>query len=184
MSNDKRMVWLGPVRLDAFKACAKLLGRALGVTHCRSLDALARAFGWLSFSELNCHPDLGESGGICVTGSFDEIYDLWCGQVIASYGLESRSELDVIDRLQRTFRRVLRKDPLARNCVGSEHQCGGESPRNVRDPMLRAGNWRDAEFRQWIGQIVDRGKPDGRNYDDLCGAAERESESRLEDEFA
>lgn len=183
MSDEKRMVWVGPVRLGAFKACAKLLGRALGVAHSRSLDALAKACGWLSYAELICHPQLEHGGCVCAKGSFDEIYDLWCGQVVASYELESRAQLDVIERLQKAFRTSLRNAPVECDSEAGEHPCDVTVPRNIHDPMLQARDWRDAEFRQWIGHIVDLGKPKVRDGDDSSDAAERESINRLAEEF-
>lgn len=112
MTNSSRLTWLGPVRLKDFKACAKVLGRELDVPYSRSLDALARSCGWLSYREMTLHPDPRNGAGVPVVGAAEHIYDLWCQQVVVSYGLQDRERLNAIARLPRSFRYVLAREPV------------------------------------------------------------------------
>lgn len=182
MSNSKRLKWLGPVRLDGFKACAKVLGRALGVPHNGSLEALARSCGWLSYWELNRHPDPRHGAGLPAKGSLEEIYDLWCKQVVISYGLRSPAELDAIEQLPKLFRYVLKRDVARPAQAPGPSQVEEGMPCVIHDPMLRASDWRDAEFRQWIRGVVDRTKPKARDDDALLGDSGLDEVKRLEED--
>lgn len=181
MSNSKRLKWLGPVRLRDFKACAWALGRALHVPHCGSLDALAQSCGWLNYRELTLNPDLKDGQCVPVSGSAEEIYDLWCQQAVVSYGLRSRAEFDAIERLPSLFRYVLAPDAPKPARSAERDRDDEDVPRTVRDPMLRAGDWRDAEFRQWVSGIVDRSKP--KRADASDARARCDELKRLEEEL-
>lgn len=183
MSNRTRLTWIGPVRLNSFKACAKALGRALGVPHCGSLEALARSCGWLSFSELNRCPDPRQGAGVSAMGSDEEIYELWCQQVVVSYGLRCRAELDAVEQLPKLFRYLRVPSAHKPSDVAARGQDEDGVPRTVRDPMLRVADWRDAEFRQWIGGVVARTMPKRRDVSDERGDAALDELKRLEEEL-
>jgi hypothetical protein len=162
MSKSKHPRWLGPVRLQAFKACAKTLGRALGVPHSHSLEALARACGWMNYWDLLNRPDPRGGAGSPRVRPEQEVYDLWCRQVAFSFGLQDRTSLDAVERLPTLFQHLLVRQ-YAQSPVASEQaQEEEEQPAHLQDPMLRAGDWRDAEFRQWLGGLVGRTSSQGR----------------------
>lgn len=183
MSKRTRLKWIGPVRLDSFKACAKALGRAFGVPHCGSLEALARSCGWLSFWELNRYPHPRHGAGVPVMESDEKIYELWCQQVVVSYGLQGRAELDAVEELPKLFRYLRVPSGHKASDVAARGQDEDGVPRTVCDPMLRAADWRDAEFRQWIGGVVARTMPKRRDVSDGRGDAALDELNRLEEEL-
>lgn len=183
MSTIKRLKWLGAVRLDAFKACAKVLGRALDVPHCRSLDLLAQSCGWLSYRELTLDPDPRHGAGVPASGSLFDVYDLWCIQAIQSYGLQDRVALDAIELLPKLFRHLHVHLP-SRHPEADEHaQDEEDQPGQVHDPMPQAGDRRDAEFREWLSGLV--GRTNGQRRDSAGSPSETEVEElwRLQEEL-
>lgn len=163
------------VRLEALKRCAKLLKRAADLPHSRALEVLAVSFGWKSYYALLHGAGPVSYVGDMAPGAAALYFQDWCARVLAEIQLE---ELHCPIDLAIWFNRM-----TAGSAAPVQRGCEAVVPRHVHDPMLEACNWRDAEFRQWIGQIVDRGKPNERDCDDLCDTAERESINRLE-EFA
>jgi hypothetical protein len=113
----------------------------------------------------------------------EEVYELWCQQVAISYGLRFRADLDAIEQLPKLFRYLRAPSPYRSAEARGQDQDEDVVPCTVHDPMFRAADWRDAEFRQWIGGVVDRSNSKRRDFDDVRGDAGLDELKRLEEEL-
>lgn len=183
MSMNKRLKWLGPVRQDVVKKSAKVLGRAFDVPHMKSLDLVAQSCGWLDYRELTLQRDPRHGAGVPASGSDAEVYELWCRQLTVSYGLQDQADLDAIERLPQLFRHLRFRLPSTPSDLAEQAQDADDPPRHVHDPMLQAGNWRDAEFRHWLRGLGDETGRRGRDSADLPSKAEIDELNRFEEEL-
>jgi len=182
MRMNKRLKWIGPVRLDVVKKCAKALGRAFDVPHMKSLDLVAQSCGWLDYRELTLQRDPRHGAGVPASGSDLEVYELWCRQLTVSYGLQDQAALDAIESLPQFFRHLRFRLHSRPSEFTDQAQDADDPPRQVHDPMLQAGNWRDTEFRHWLrglGGETGRQECDNAN---LPSKAELDEINRLQEE--
>lgn len=182
MSISKRLKWLGPVRLEVVKKSAKALGRRFDVPHMKSLDLVAQACGWLSYRELTLQEDPRHGAGVAAPGSDEDVYELWCLQLAVSFGLKDRSELKSIECLPQLYRYLRARPPSVLHHSADEVQDSDIPPHHIHDPMLRAGDWRDAEFRHWLRGLGGRTGSQGRDSVDLPSKAELDELNRLQEE--
>ena len=146
---------IGIVRLESFKRMATAIKKALGIKHSYALANLSMACGMVSYHELRT---LILERAQCVDqllpGSNEERLETWRDQLAEAFGADIEEALGLAC-LQEWFGKVF----AARVGAGGEYLQEEETPvQPTRDPGLDAGNWRDAEFRRWIHQLVDAPK--------------------------
>jgi HPt (histidine-containing phosphotransfer) domain-containing protein len=146
---------IGIVRLENFKRMATAIKKALRIKHAHALTTLATACGMGSYEELRTLVmERAQSIDQLLPGSNEERLETWREQLADAFDADVEEALG-LECLQKWFKRVF----AARAGAGGERLVEENEPaKPIRDPGLDAGNWRDAEFRRWIRQLVDAPK--------------------------